>query len=58
MLVLWNMRDRDLGHAAVSAVWADPNTTIDALFCERRKTRDEDARGGVPWIPEPSATGL
>ena len=47
-LVLWNMRDGDRRHAAVTAVRADPNATIDAVFCERRKTPGKNSCGGVP----------
>src|SRR5262245_52919802 len=46
--VLWNMPDGDRSHAAVTAVWADPNATSYSLFCERRKTPGEDSSGCIP----------
>ena len=48
VLVLWNMRDRDRGHAAVTAMWADLNAAVDAIFCKRRKSPGEDSCGGIP----------
>ena len=42
------MHNGDRGYAAVTAVWADPNATVDAFFCERQKDLGEGSCGGIP----------
>jgi hypothetical protein len=46
--VLGNMYGGDRGHAAVTAVWADLDATVDTFFCERQKSLGEDSCGGIP----------
>src|SRR5262245_25430557 len=45
---LWNVPDGDRSHAAVTAVWPDPNATSYSLFYERRQTPGDDSSGGIP----------
>jgi hypothetical protein len=46
--VLRNMNDGNLGDAAVTAVGADVNATIDSLFYDRHENFGEGSCGGVP----------